>query len=115
MRSMKGKAGFTLIELVMVIVILGILAAIAIPRFVDLQSEARTAAANGELGALRAAATTYYSSTAVRGSAAFPATKAVLTALLSEPLTVLDPANTNFKWSYTSGTGRISQSGTWPN
>ncbi|MDO8425923.1 MAG: prepilin-type N-terminal cleavage/methylation domain-containing protein, partial [Deltaproteobacteria bacterium] len=39
----KSNKGFTLIELVMVIVILAILAAVAIPRFIDLQSDARIA------------------------------------------------------------------------
>ena len=37
----RGQQGFTLIEIIAVLVILGILAAVAVPRFVDLQSEAR--------------------------------------------------------------------------
>lgn len=50
---MKKSSGFTLIELVVVIVILGILAATAAPKFMDLQKDARISALNGLMGALK--------------------------------------------------------------
>lgn len=69
---MHSKKGFTLIELVMVIVILGILSAIAIPKFVDLTGEAKIAATKSGLGAIRSVAAIEYAKSATSGTAAFP-------------------------------------------
>ncbi|MDB5807980.1 MAG: mannose-sensitive hemagglutinin a [Betaproteobacteria bacterium] len=53
----RQQSGFTLVELVVVIVILGILAATAIPKYASYTTEARTAALNGLAGSIRSAVT----------------------------------------------------------
>lgn len=74
MRPGSGSRGFTLIELVIVIVILGILSAVAIPKYVDMQTEAREAAIRGALGNIRSALSIQYAKNALAGSPAFPGT-----------------------------------------
>ncbi|MDD9157376.1 type II secretion system protein [Aliivibrio sp. S4TY2] len=64
---MKRQGGFTLIELVVVIVILGILAVTAAPKFLNLQSDARASSLQGLKGAMAGAAGIVYGKAAIEG------------------------------------------------
>lgn len=110
----------------MVIVILGILSAVAIPTFFNLQEDAKKSAVKGALGGLRSGIAIWYAKTAVSGTAAFP----TLTELKSTPggpmqfgipanpytnssdivYGASEAANTNAGWIYDPTTGRIFSS-----
>jgi MSHA pilin protein MshA len=64
----QTQRGFTLIELVMVIVILGVLAAVAIPKFVDLKGDAQAASTQGVAGALSSGTSINYATAQARGN-----------------------------------------------
>lgn len=127
-----GQKGFTLIELVIIIVVLGILAAVAIPKYQDITTQAKEASCRASLGALRSGITIWYANKAVTtGTASWPSLVAVQT--IDSVMTQSLPRNpyqlstnapdsivtgvtkgtivgTRGGWAYLAATGQI-----WPN
>lgn len=120
------RSAFTMIELVVVIVVLGILSAVAIPKYFDYTAKAKEAACRGILGSARSAIGNFYANSIVTtGTAAYPTLvdmqtvgTVVLDALPANPYnssttiaaatwSATPPISRNAGWNYDAKTGRI--------
>lgn len=66
------RKGFTLVELIAVVVVLAILAGVALPKYFDYAAQAKVSACKGTLGGVRSGVANYYANAAISGSAAYP-------------------------------------------
>jgi type IV pilus assembly protein PilA len=95
LRKLRNRKGFTLVELMIVVAIIGILAAIAIPNFLNFRLKAKTSEAKSNLGAIRSTEVAYYAewSTWVGAQAFVP---------------ILNRSSNDFKEPWTNG-GSVSR------
>ncbi|MFH2203857.1 MAG: type II secretion system protein [Elusimicrobiota bacterium] len=110
----RGRLGFTLIELMIVVAIIGILSLIALPKFADMVRKAKEGATKGRLGAVRSALMIYYGD----APGFFPNDPSVLTAGASylDAFTAAETPNYHPKSAAVvlgSGAAALTDAGGW--
>jgi len=123
MPGIRDQRGFTLIEIIMVIVLLGIIAAIAIPKYVDLKTEAVKATLDGLKGGIVSSAAIGYADIAIHSytyaNATYPTGTDLNTSYLqSDDLNYVGPSawtavvgGTTYNFTYYQGSGGVERNG----
>jgi len=101
-KKIRNQKGFTLIEIIAVLVILGILAAIAIPKYMDMQTESRNKATQGALGSASGEVSLRYANMLLSANGAAPSMSS-LAAYLTSNSTLLGDYTFSYAASGTNG------------
>jgi Tfp pilus assembly protein PilE len=72
MYAARKSRAFTLVELIVIIVVLAILSGVAIPKYIDYTTSAKSSAAKATVGAVRSAIANFYANSALTGTATYP-------------------------------------------
>jgi len=106
-KRLRNQKGFTLIEIIAVLIILGILAAVAVPKFLDLTENAEKEAIEGALAAGLSTCSMQFARLALSNGVA-PSENDVRDACLSNP-----PGSDDFNYAFTAGSGSIDVVASW--
>lgn len=87
-KTLSRSQGFTLIELIIVVIILGIISATALPKFVDMTTDAKMASLNAVKGTMQAAVNFTYSKSAIKGNHKLTAGADVYVEINGKPVSI---------------------------